>query len=437
MELLYRRRDRHEQGPTRSACGRLPRLQRECSVVRHGPLPRAANGGTLGVVDHVGGDTDVVESLDLGPQPKPGTQRRAVTAIAAVLVVLVAALIVYNNNRSEPSTIPEPTSVPTSRSLPTRAATPTPVPSPQQQWRIRGFLEHTDLDLFARSDGRLYRIQTGKQLVTAVDTPGLQSSGALIFIVDRDQVIVRGWGSPADGFRVTDGKEPEDLPDALKTPDNILPGPPGRLWVTTYRGDDPVTRLTDLQGRPVRADHGPSSYRADNVQTDGDQGLILAAAGGYYDMTPDGPRRLTRGQVLAVAPAKILTAECDSTLRCSRFLVDRDSGKRRRIGHAPINNNTYGNGTISDDGRFAALWRWTRTGPAELSILNLHTGATVARLDNHTGAGDASSLVWLPNHRLLGILNERLFIYDPTTGEMAQPDLHIDSLQQLGLRTPR
>ena len=385
------------------------------------------------------GDTEVVESLALGPPPQEGGRQRQVVAAALVVILaLVAAVVIYNNGQSHSGSsgpVPDPT--PTKRSVPNRAATPTPTSSPLQRWRIHGFLDDTDLDLFARSDSRLYRIQTAKQQVTATDTPALQSSGALMFIVDQHEVLVRGWGTPADGFRVVDGKAPDDLPKALKEPDNILPGPPGQLWVTTYRGDDPATRLTDLQGRPVRAAHGPSSYPADNVQADGRHGLILSAAGGYYDITPHGSRRLTRGQLLAVGPTAILTADCDAQLRCSRYVIDRGTGDQRRIGRAPINNNTYGNGTISDNGRYAALWRWTRTGPAELTILNLETGNTLARLGTNNGSGDASSLLWLPDHRLVGILDQHLFIYNPTTEKITRPDLGIDGLQQLGLRTPK
>jgi len=49
------------------------------------------------------------------------------------------------------------------------------------------------------------------------------------------------------------------------------------------------------------------------------------------------------------------SADCDTTLHCSRYLSNRHTGQRRRIGPTPINNK-YGNGTVADDGRYAALW---------------------------------------------------------------------------------
>lgn len=379
-----------------------------------------------------------MESLDLGPQPRAGsTLRVRVVAVAAAAAVIIAGLAIYHTRHDEPGSSPAPSPTPTNRPLPTRSATPTPTPSSSssQQWRIRGFLDDTDLDLFARSDTRLYRIQTAKQLVTAIDTPALLSGGAMILIVDRGQVIVRDWGSPADGFRVYDGKRPEALPEGLATPESIVPGPPGRLWVTTYRGEDPTTRLTDLEGRPVDADPGPSSYPADAFQTDGRGGLILSNAGGYYAMTPEGPRRLTRGQVVAVGSSAILIADCDDTLHCSRYLLDRDTGVRRRIGPAPVNDNE--GGVVSRDGRYAALRRWTRSGSSELRILDLRTGDVLARIADSQGFGDSTSLLWLPGERLIGILDGRLFLYDPSDGKITKPDLHLDDLQQLGLRAPK
>ena len=380
----------------------------------------------------------LVESLDLGPPSRPaGAKRGRLVAVAAGAVVIITSLAIYNNTRDhEPASSPAPSTTPTNQPLPTPSAMPTPTssPSPGQQWRIRGFLDDTNLDLFARSDNRLYRIQTAKQLVTAIDTPASSSGGPKIFIVDRGQIIVRDWGDAADGFRVYDGKRPEALPEGLATPETIWPGPPGRLWVTTYRGEVPTTRLTDLEGRPADADRGPSSYPADAVQTDGRGGLILSSSGGYYVMTPNGPRRLTRGEVLAVGTSAILITDCDDRLRCSRYLLDRDTGVRRRIGPAPVNDNE--SGVMSRDGRYAVLRNWARSGSAELRILDLRTGDVLTRIADSRGYGDVSSLLWLPDDRLVGILDGSLFLYDPTDGKVTKPDLHLEGIQQLGLRAP-
>ena len=180
---------------------------------------------------------------------------------------------------------------------------------------------------------------------------------------------------------------------------------------------------------------GPSTYPAESVQADGHRGLILSSPGGFYALGPDGPRRLTRGQLLAVGRSQVLATDCDSTLHCSRYLVDRSTGARQVVGPAPVNDDVGGNGAVSDNGHYAALWAWSRSGSVELRILDLRTQATVARLADENGAGDASSLFWLADHRLMGVLNGGLFLYDPRTGKVSRPDLDLGEIQQLGLRT--
>ena len=116
-------------------------------------------------------------------------------------------------------------------------------------------------------------------------------------------------------------------------------------------------------------------------------------------------------------------------------LLDRGTGVRRRIGPAPVNDNE--SGVLSRDGRYAALRRWTRSGSSELRILDLRTGDVLARIADSQGFGDSTSLLWLPGERLIGILDGRLFLYDPSDGKITKPDLHLDELQQLGLRAPK
>jgi hypothetical protein len=90
---------------------------------------------------------------------------------------------------------------------------------------------------------------------------------------------------------------------------------------------------------------------------------------------------------------------------------------------------------LSRDARYAALWQWTRYGPAELRILDLETGRTRIRLSDPNGAADTGSLLWLPGDRLVGILDGRLFVYDAENGNVSKPDLQLDDIQQLRLRT--
>lgn len=388
-----------------------------------------------------------MESLDLGPQPASPRRRRLQVIVAAVVIVgLMIAVGIHNlvsrSSSSAPNGSAPPT--PTSRSTSTPSATrPLPTPSGTadaagdsvvQQWRTDGFLSDVDLDLFARSDQYVYRIQTKKKLVTATKTPTSQSSGALTFVVDRRQVIVRDLGNLSPGYVVPDGKPPRPLPRALTRADQIFAGPPGRLWVTARRDDGTsTTRLTDLRGRSVRTARGVTQFRnVDALMSDGFGGLLAASAGGYYELTPQGPRRLTRGVVLATGRTQLLTVDCNSNLECSSYLLNRDTGRQRRLGAVAANMD--GGGVVSDDGRYAALWSWGDSNSWNLRVLDLQTHTTLGKVSDPERFSDYDSLLWLPDNRLVGIQGGKLFVFSPKTGKFDTPKLRIDGLQQLSHR---
>ena len=387
-----------------------------------------------------------MESLELGPQPASPRRRLQIIVAAVVIVGLMIAVGIHNlvsgSSASAPagSALPTPASHPTpapstTRPAPTPSGTPDTAPiSDVEQWRTDGFLSDVDLDLFARSDLYMYRIQTKKKLVTATKTPSLQTSGAVTFVTDRDQVIVKDFGSQSLGYVVPDGKPPRPLPPALTGAYQIFAGPPRRLWVTTRRGEVSTTRLTDLHGKPVRAARGVTRFRnIDALMSDGFGGLLTASAGGYYELTPQGPRRLTRGSVLATGRTHLLTVDCNSSLKCSSYLLDRETGGQRRL--TAVAADIDGNGTVSDDGRYAALWSWNDSGSQTLRVLDLHTNTTIGKVTDPDGYGDDySSLLWLPDNRLLGIRGGKLFVFSPKTGQFATPKLRIDGLEQLSLR---
>lgn len=384
-----------------------------------------------------------MESLELGPPPAaPGRRKRLIVAVVVVVLGLMIAVGIHNS-RPEASA-PAPTEPvrskappsPTPRSLPTPSAGADVSLSPPDVERrpTDGFLSDVDLDLFARSDSYLYRIQTKKRLITTTKTPDLQSGGSLTFVTGRRQVIVRDYGDGGAGYVVPDGKPAQPLPRRLKSADEIYPGPSDRLWVTTHRGRTSTTQLTDLRGRPVRDTRGSSQFEnLGSLQPDGFGGVLVASAGGYYELTPKGPRRVTRGLVLATGRSHLLTADCNSTLECSRYLVDRTSGEQRRLGTVPA--NSYADGTVSDDGRYAALWTWGRNGGGRLRVVDLRTDKTITQHSDAEWMGDSGSLIWLPDNRLVGIQNGEIFVFSPKTGRFTTPDLKIYSLQQLSRRT--
>lgn len=152
-----------------------------------------------------------MESLELGPPPTtPGRRKRLIVAVVVVVLGLMIAVGIHNS-RPESSTRaptePVPSNAPpsqTPRSLPTPSAgADVSLPSPDVERRpTDGFLSDVDLDLFARSDGYLYRIQTKKRLITTTRTPDLQNGGSLTFVTGRRQVIVRDYGGEAAGYVV-------------------------------------------------------------------------------------------------------------------------------------------------------------------------------------------------------------------------------------------
>lgn len=299
-----------------------------------------------------------------------------------------------------------------------------------------------DLILFARDGTTVYKIHTGTGQVAATRTLRMDSPESMTMIAGPHEVLLVPIGPrPGWVYEVPDGQPGAKTTGPFADVDNVTAGPPGALWITRISKSGPVTILTDFQGRPTQRDGTPAQYQGyDGVTTDGAGGLMVASPGGWYQLTTAGPRRITTGHVLATGPHHYLTSNCDAQMRCSRYLQTR-TGQQRRIGPAP--RDDYGNGKISADGRYAALWMTTATyddqgtpiGSDTLNIVDLATGRTISRFENQIGNPDDPSLIWLPDNRLIGIRDGRIFLFDPTSRRFTTPDLQLsDQLTQLALR---
>lgn len=208
------------------------------------------------------------------------------------------------------------------------------------------------------------------------------------------------------------------------------------MWVTRTRDGNPTTMLTNFSGQPVQRGNGPSRYQGYGwVTADGAGGLLVSTVSGAYQLAGAGPRRITRGTVLATGLHHYLTSDCDARLRCSRYLVTRD-GRQRRIGPGP--REDYGGGTISANGRYAAVWASGSTGSSgwdRLTILDLTTGRAIRSFENRTGQRDDQSLIWLPDNRLIGLRDGQLFMFNPANRQITLPDLRLPrQLVQLTFR---
>lgn len=110
----------------------------------------------------------------------------------------------------------------------------------------------------------------------------------------------------------------------------------------------------------------------------------------------------------------------------------RDTGQHCRVG--PATATQYADGALSADGAYAATWSWSAWGIVTLVITDLRDDRTLAQLSDDSGSGSAQSLFWLPDNRLLGVREGRIFLFDPATGRTTSPDLGIENVEQIGVR---
>jgi hypothetical protein len=293
--------------------------------------------------------------------------------------------------------------------------------------------------LFARTDDSLYRIELRSGLVTRTDGAGIGTpsmggrGGPVSMIAGPRQVLITETDSGA-GVMVRDGHPAEPLPRGLQLPAQIFPGPPGYLWVYSTERSPARINLVDTTGRHQRA-----TLDLDGAwpQTDGRGNLLLSDVGGVYEASPNRLRRLTSGSVTAVGPGHYLLVDCDPSRRCSTYLYDRSTRRQRRIGPADTSDLTTG--TLSPDGRHAALIQWRGSGRPSLLVRDLADGTerVVPGVMDQQGTSDvASTLLWTPDSRwLITLLEGHVTFFDTTTGRLRTSGSALPTIAQLALRT--
>ena len=156
-------------------------------------------------------------------------------------------------------------------------------------------------------------------------------------------------------------------------------------------------------------------------------GVVVAAPGGTYNAGPDGSRRITSGQVLALNAQKALIADCgDDLLSCGTFVLDRASGEltpltitgQDALGtDVPIPFESAGNWgapqlftAISPDGRWAPLVR--ADARQAFGLVDLTTGKFV-----QLAGFPESGLWWSPDGQsAIYLRNQRLAMFDAVDG---------------------
>jgi hypothetical protein len=332
-----------------------------------------------------------------------GPGGRWVAGVAAGLVaVVVVTLLQRSALESPPAAGPSPSAETAVAPLPELVVPPPaslpPLPSTGTTTGP-GFLDPVARwELFARTDTEVARIQPGLARVTRTAMPRLRSTGAVSFLATANRALIR----PLDyvpGFEVPDGGPARAMSPALAQSGPMFPGPdPEHVWVPS--GNAFVLR--PLDGGPATARVAlPAGTPPVQVVSDGAGSLLLPGTGGVYEAGPGGLRRLSTGALLAVGRRGWIVAECNDRHRCRSELVDRATGAHRDLGPAlPVGPEP---GSISPDGRTAALYRIEDGGHVDLDLLDIASG------DVHPADLEVQQtvmpgmIVWAPDGRLFAI----------------------------------
>lgn len=336
--------------------------------------------------------------------------------VAIVVLALAAAAAVINRVRTSSPAAPAALSTPaappaalstpaTSRPAP-RTEQPASPPVPAAGTVTVTRLGHpllgatTGWELIGRGAGVLVRIQPAAGRIVRTALPDLRSGGPVSLLTGADRVIVRPMDN-VPGYVVPDGRPARELPLALNLDGPVYPGPvPGQMWVRPADDHQPVMALATLDGKRladfVQVPAGSSSLDA---VADGAGYLLYSGIGGVYHAQPDGLRRISTGELLAVGATGWLVVECDERYRCQLVLVNRRDGARRVVpGDAVSRERT---GVLSPDGATAAMLTTGSNGSSGLYLLDLATGSRrVIDLAVSTDAFDGT-VVFSPDSRWL------------------------------------
>jgi predicted enzyme related to lactoylglutathione lyase len=364
---------------------------------------------------------DYVRTLEDEPPPERPARRLPARWLALAMGVLIAVVLaVVATQRGEQPEAADDSPATTTTAQPTT----TPKSVVTEGRRMLGVTD--DWELFAYRPEELIRIELKLGRVTRTPVPALRSSGPAWLIVTPDRAIIRPLDLVA-GYAVPDGRPAETLSGKLADGGPAFPGPqPGQLWVHAHEDDhellSPVTGGGKPAGRSISIPRDFSIVASDHAGN-----VIADGTGGTYLMRPEGPRRITTGQLLAVGPTRFLTRECDERARCATVVIERRTGSRRTIADHPALAE-LGMGAIAPDGSQAAMLRTDSDGRLGLHLVDLDTG--VDRTFNVRGDSDGNSeptMAWLPDSR---------WLFVPSTRRMVAVDAHTGRVLTLGLTLP-
>jgi hypothetical protein len=295
-----------------------------------------------------------------------------------------------------------------------------------------------DWELFGWGPGAVVRIQLALGRITTTAVPVSGKDTLVVFVVGSDRAIVRSMDD-ITGYVVRDGKQATEVPPPLRQGAWMLPGPDQQhLWSDHADGEQGQLALLTLDGSPTGA-RIEVPVATGVLGSDSAGHVLLEGIGGVYDAQPGGAHRVTTGVLLAAGPTRWLTVECDDSLSCANVVIDRTSGARHTL-NRQIDSTDQDSGTISPDGRTAAMLRHDGISASGIHLLDLDSGADRAVEVNPYSPGDQLDRgpywAWSPDSRWLFATDAagRVMIINRATGRATPLDTQLPSLDQLVLR---
>ena len=398
--------------------------------------------------DHTSDSPGPVPELDSRPAGKFDrthlTERRRLVVVGAAIAV-VALFVGWALGRSGDSPVGEaqpspstteasaletlaPASVPSTVPATTRPvvrARPTTTTVPEWETKtvdVDPAAAALDIRLVAVGGGRIVEIDTGSGDMRSLTT-GVTISQPPLVNAGEDWILIRNLDSGE--AQLVRGEEPPVRVQVGDAWSMYFQPDTGRFWRVSpmFTGSE-VTDVVEIDaegtqtGRSFQIPPGLWPQAGDPAG-----GVVVGAPGGTYQVGPEGARRLTTGNLIALSPRIAVATECGEDFNdCGLFVLDRASGERTELDLGisesgdPIrvfdlqNATFWGSpelmGAVSPDDRWAPAIN--PNSGEQFGLLDLTTGEFVP-----VAPTPPSGLWWTPDGRAaIYNQNSRLMLFD-------------------------
>jgi hypothetical protein len=379
--------------------------------------------------DHPG---DIIEIG--GPARDDGSRRPWLKWLPLVLIAGVGLVVYARTSSDSHPDRPPATRSPSATTSGASSGAATPAPTAPVVTEVHRPLLGIEAgwQLYGRGQGAVVRIELARGRVTTTAVPALQSSGPVSFLVGPDRAVVR----PIDGvpgYVVPDGGPAAEATNDFGRDGPMVPGPdPQSVWVTDEEGGRML--LVRFDGRRTGVTLAVPRDAHGFADPDGAGYPLMAANGGVYSLRPDGVRRITTGELLAVGAKHWLARECDERLRCGTVLIEQRTAARRAVRLEPAGAD-LGRGLISPDGTRAAIWGTGPDGTPRVHLIDLRSGRNVP-VDLSVDPGPLPQrMVWSPDNRWLFLVaGGKLHAVEVATVRAVDLGVELPQLDQIAVR---